>query len=531
MKFLGILFTLIPIFLTGCSSIRKDIPGVRGGYITNEHGLKADSIFSGFKNAQGSNPMFASEIARKIFLINALDPKLPNNVNDDDEDSDPRKLANKQLYQLEVYLQNAYREFYKELNLKGEEYQKVRRNGIQSQLLALSDEQCSKFSTDLQQLQSDTGLLFGATTTLLGGLGAIFTPAATARALSGGAAITSGIGADYANNMFHQRTTTVITKGIEARRKRFRQERIEKMRKTKLSEYPVEDAIADAVEYHKNCTIIVGFSEAEEAVTKRSEQQDAGLKRMQKLAEKLGLTINFGKEPIGIDAAIEFPSLMSAWKQASDQAQQLKTETDKIRQKVGQQISALSTSDPLNKVLVTALNNAVVLLNQVDKEKDDIDSRPLNIESRNTITTDFHTIYSEWKDATTSEEKKFPESKLVIKLHETQFHLERAKQLVSQMRDKISAVKTLHKSVEEAVTLTITLTDANAEEGVKISEGEIDCNSSSRPCSIKFPMGATINLQTTVSQGRLSTWSGSCKEGEQKLITDKSCIATFSPKP
>ena len=119
----------------------------------------------------------------------------------------------------------------------------------------------------------------------------------------------------------------------------------------------------------------------------------------------------------------------------------------------------------------------------------------------------------------------------MIKLHETQFHLERAKQLVSQMRDKISAVKTLHKSVEEAVTLTITLTDANAEEGVKISEGEIDCNSSSRPCSIKFPMGATINLQTTVSQGRLSTWSGSCKEGEQKLITDKSCIATFSPKP
>lgn len=56
----------------------------------------------------------------------------------------------------------------------------------------------------LMQFESEGNFFWGAASIITGGLGAIFTPAATARALAGAAGITGGMHAEWQQDYFHK---------------------------------------------------------------------------------------------------------------------------------------------------------------------------------------------------------------------------------------------------------------------------------------------------------------------------------------
>jgi hypothetical protein len=195
-----------------------------------------------------------------------------------------------------------------------EMYQIKRRDDIQDEILRASEQRCAIYKTYLTRTQSGVGFFGGALTTILGGLGAIFTPASTARALSGAAGITSGVTAEFEEAFFRSLTMETIVEGIEERRSSIYNEIIRRRsgvsdqterrelserpgqanlpsipavpnqagappgsgaadrpgaqapRPLSLAQYSIERAIHDAIRYHQTCSMIEGIRAAGDAV-------------------------------------------------------------------------------------------------------------------------------------------------------------------------------------------------------------------------------------------------------------------------
>jgi hypothetical protein len=96
----------------------------------------------------------------------------------------------------------------------------MRRNELQDSIIRHSDDYCRRFQAHTSDVRSLFNVTAGGLTTLLGGLGSIFTDAATARALAGAAGITSGINAQYESAFFQQQALSTIFAGIGYRRER-----------------------------------------------------------------------------------------------------------------------------------------------------------------------------------------------------------------------------------------------------------------------------------------------------------------------
>ncbi len=167
-------------------------------------------------------------------------------------------------------LQKAYKKFYEDSRARANGPN--RRNEIQDELFRASDQRCSYYKAYLYHLQRTERSFFGGLSTALGGLGAIFTSASTARALSGAAGITSGVGAEIMEAQFASLTIQVLIDGIEkARKDAYEAARSQRFRNTPtagvtrlatLEEYTVEHAILDAVRYHGACVITEGLRAA-----------------------------------------------------------------------------------------------------------------------------------------------------------------------------------------------------------------------------------------------------------------------------
>jgi hypothetical protein len=140
------------------------------------------------------------------------------------------------------------------------------RNDIQDELMRASEQRCQVYRVYLTRLQNETSFLGGAATTILGGLGALFTPASTARALSGAAGITSGVTAEFAEAHFRSLTIETIVKGMEQRRKETYETAIKNRENKSLAAYSIEHAIHDAINYHNACTATEGIRAAGDAV-------------------------------------------------------------------------------------------------------------------------------------------------------------------------------------------------------------------------------------------------------------------------
>lgn len=145
---------------------------------------------------------------------------------------------------------------------------KKRRDRLQDRLLVASNEQCREFKLKTKLARDMTDLVLGGITTLTSGLGAIFTPVTTVRALSGSAAIVSGIRAETLQTIYADKTVQVFTAAIDKRRKKIFGE-IEQKRAKEINDYTVEAAISDATEYHAACTLIAALEEISAAIEKQ----------------------------------------------------------------------------------------------------------------------------------------------------------------------------------------------------------------------------------------------------------------------
>lgn len=181
------------------------------------------------------------------------------------------------------------------------EFQRRRRNQVQSSFMAASDAACDYYKRNLNRDFSRSNFAFGSVATIAGGLGAILTDEDASRALSGLAGITSGIRAEYNDAFFRNKVVELLTKAIAIAQERKREE-VRRRGVQITADYSMEDALNDAVLYNSQCSLIAGLQETSESL---QVVADPGLKWManafggaaskveltQKLFESLGQAV------------------------------------------------------------------------------------------------------------------------------------------------------------------------------------------------------------------------------------------------
>lgn len=206
------------------------------------------------------------------------------------------------LHDKQQQLERAFADFNEDT--KDETERERARNRVQERILAASNQVCGDYKHELKQLDAYVNFGLGSLTTALAGAGAIFTGADIVRALSGSAAITSGVRAEFNEDFFQQLTIQVITDGLESKRREI-YDQILKNRGEDLTEYPVQRAIKDAIEYHENCSLLAGLEQAALAIERN---ENPGAEAMTRFLKKMGdtrsaLDVLTGKPRVGVAAA------------------------------------------------------------------------------------------------------------------------------------------------------------------------------------------------------------------------------------
>jgi hypothetical protein len=178
-------------------------------------------------------------------------------------------------------LQPQIDELYKTMPIASEqapfiEYQRRRRNRVQSSVLTASDSACDAYRRNLNRVFSTTNYTFGSTSTIAGGLGAVATDLGTSRGLAAIAGIISGVRAEYNDAFFRNKVVELLTKAMDNARSRKKDE-IRRRQVQLISDYSVEEAVNDAIVYNSQCTLIAGLQEASESLQTVS---DPGLRWM-----------------------------------------------------------------------------------------------------------------------------------------------------------------------------------------------------------------------------------------------------------
>ena len=146
------------------------------------------------------------------------------------------------------------------------------RNAMQDRIIAASKQRCGYYLRMIVSARSQNQTIFGDVSTLLAGAAAVVSPTSLAKALAAGSSISTGFLTNYESSNFQNLSATVISGGINRQRQAILT-RIYKDRQTSLTDYSVEHAISDAIEFHSACNIITGL-EVAAAATKGSNDRD-----------------------------------------------------------------------------------------------------------------------------------------------------------------------------------------------------------------------------------------------------------------
>ncbi len=203
-------------------------------------------------SAEGPSTLIDSEGFQQIDLAILLDPDIYEKQGKKAEDIDPDSAAYRAI------LRNAFKNFYDRAVAPN---RKLERNALQERILAASNQRCGEYQQYLKRLDTQTNIFLGGLTTVAAGAGAIFTGASTVRALSGAAAIISGLRAEINEQYFHSLTIQVITDGADARRREIYDEILERQTAS-IDAYPVQAAVKDAITYHSECSLLSGLKQA-----------------------------------------------------------------------------------------------------------------------------------------------------------------------------------------------------------------------------------------------------------------------------
>jgi hypothetical protein len=143
---------------------------------------------------------------------------------------------------------------------------RLARNSIQERLLMASNHRCGRYKSLLQEKYSNTNFATGVLSTVLGTAGAISASGNHSRTLAGLAGAASGYRAEYNQAFYGNLLAHVVADGIDSRRRATYVQIIEKGQRLAYEEYPLSQAIKDAVTYHAQCNLITGLAEAGDAI-------------------------------------------------------------------------------------------------------------------------------------------------------------------------------------------------------------------------------------------------------------------------
>lgn len=149
-----------------------------------------------------------------------------------------------------------------------------RRNELQSRLIAASNQRCGSYLRALISSRSQTQMGWGGLSTLLSGAASVVTHGATSQALAAGSTVSNGYLSLYNEAYFNNLSISVIASGIDKRRELIYGQ-ILQLRNESLQSYTVNQAIADALQYHSACNIISGLETAA-AATKNISADASG---------------------------------------------------------------------------------------------------------------------------------------------------------------------------------------------------------------------------------------------------------------
>lgn len=147
----------------------------------------------------------------------------------------------------------------------------IRRNAAQARLLIASDRRCGRYTQYLKKKQADRNFWLGITSTAFATMGALIPGLRGAQNLAGASAFTGATRSEYNQDYFANLTASVITRGIEDKRKEALVA-IGKRRGDSYEQYPIQVAIDDAVRYDSMCNVVAGLEKANDALQEQGRE-------------------------------------------------------------------------------------------------------------------------------------------------------------------------------------------------------------------------------------------------------------------
>jgi hypothetical protein len=158
----------------------------------------------------------------------------------------------------------------------------LQRNEVMHALVTISNRKCGVYSAHLKTFDGQTNSLLSVLAIATGGIGGVVSAAGTARAFSSASAIASGSRVALNDAWFSNQTIQVLVAGYEKERSTFLRT-MNQRQVCPITHYPVMAGIADAMQYHSQCSLITGLSAAAQAI-ERSDEPGLEVMRRQLVA-------------------------------------------------------------------------------------------------------------------------------------------------------------------------------------------------------------------------------------------------------
>lgn len=154
-----------------------------------------------------------------------------------------------------------------------------RRNEVVQALVGISNRKCGRYSAHIKTFDGQSNSILSTLAIATGGLGGIATSKGAARLLAGTSAIASGSRVAVNDAWFSNQTIQVLVAGYEKERS-MQLRAMQQRQMCPIEYYPTMAGIADAMQYHASCSLIIGLSAAAQAI-ERSDQPGIDIVRRQ----------------------------------------------------------------------------------------------------------------------------------------------------------------------------------------------------------------------------------------------------------
>ena len=162
------------------------------------------------------------------------------------------------------------------------------RNRLMALLVERSEHVCRAHEAAIISNSAVANFSLGSITSVLTGLGTIFTPASTVRIMSGSAGIVNATRSEF-NSVFYQNLlATAVVKAIEIQRVAARAELIARGQES-IKQYSVDEMLADVASYHGLCSFfsgLVALTQTTDRVTSSSVELSSRIHSLQALIER-----------------------------------------------------------------------------------------------------------------------------------------------------------------------------------------------------------------------------------------------------